>query len=128
VAFLSGAVARLRARANAAGAVMPTITPHETETRRLRGVERALVVFRAYQQTTPELIRELAAVFPHGTPVCALKGRHEQSAEERDLVAAEGERSGAAHHAAVVTLPAIDGAERSALLWKIGRAVSERPV
>lgn len=49
-----------------------------------------VVVFRAYQQTSQELLRSLATTFPDHTPVCVQKGRRSLAEEERDLVDRSG--------------------------------------
>ena len=77
----------------------------------------SIVVFRAFRQTTEDTLRSLSRVFPPETPVCAYKGRHDQTQEEADLIA----RSGLAvttgpPRVVPVVVPGLD-AERSLLIW-----------
>ena len=86
--------------------------------------EDAVIIFRAYQQTSLGLLRSLATVFPERTPVCALKGRRNTAEEEREFI----ERSGYAtvedrEHEGIsppVVVPYSIGAdvpERCLLVW-----------
>ncbi|WP_018527556.1 RsmG family class I SAM-dependent methyltransferase [Alkalispirochaeta alkalica] len=47
-----------------------------------------VVVFRAYQQTTPETLKGLVRVFPAGTTVVAWKGRLETAREDARVIRA----------------------------------------
>lgn len=107
----------------------PTVRILEKETRDLGTTESsnltdAIVVFRAYQQTTPLLLSELATVFPSGTPICALKGRRDQTRAELEIVknspyVATGDGlSQPVIEPTVLPIPMTPGSpERSLLVW-----------
>lgn len=79
-----------------------------------------MVVFRAYQQTSDQFLRELAKMYLPGTPVCAWKGAHEQTREELKIL----ERSPFAAEGRIIPLPAPTGVERSLLTWTVAPATS----
>ena len=83
----------------------------DREGERLSG---CVVVFRAYRQTTAELLRDLSATFPPGTPVCALKGRWETVEQEIRILEASAQAESVA--AERVSVPGV-AAERSVLTW-----------
>lgn len=126
VSFLLGVVPVLRRTAREAGwpEGTPAIRVVEADATQLRGREagrtdEAVVVFRAYQQTSLSLAADLSRTFGPGTPVCALKGRHDQAHREVDLLAA----SPHATEVRVEELPAgAGGEERSVLVWTTGSA------
>ncbi len=116
VSFLLGVTAQVSTELTAGAATLRVVERDatllgKTEEERLDG---ALVVFRAYQKTTPELLGALAATFGPGAPVCAWKGRHAQTESERRLVAASPHAADARMH--VVEVPG-EAAERSVLVW-----------
>lgn len=82
----------------------------------------AMVVFRAYQQTSDQFLRELAAMYPPGTPVCAWKGAHEQTRQELRIL------EGSLHAAEGRIIPLLGeteetGVERSLLTWNVASPI-----
>jgi 16S rRNA (guanine527-N7)-methyltransferase len=84
----------------------------------------AVVVFRAFRQTTEDTLASLAAAFPPETPVCAFKGKIEQTRDEAARIRASGwAMTGPEEHAprvVPVDVPGLD-AERSLLIWHTAR-------
>ncbi len=84
----------------------------------------AIVVFRAFRQTTEDTLASLSAAFPPETPVCAFKGKIEQTSDEAARIHASGwamtnpkER---AARVVPVDVPGLE-AERSLLVWYTAR-------
>ena len=79
----------------------------------------ALVVFRAYQQTSESLLAGLARTFGPDTPVCAWKGQHHQAEEELSLLKSSPFARGAEIHRLVAPVagPRENPPERSLLTW-----------
>ncbi|MFP4151903.1 MAG: RsmG family class I SAM-dependent methyltransferase [Alkalispirochaeta sp.] len=106
------------------GIPTPRIRVLEADADRLSAIEtmppgRTVVVFRAYQQTTPELLRGIAESVPGGTPVYAWKGRREQTDAEAAIVSASPWVEGDVAVDAI-ELPGSD-AERTLLRWSTRR-------
>ena len=116
VSFLLGAAAKVSSWTAPGAAPLRVVEEDatllgKTEGARLSG---AVVVFRAYQKTTPELLRALSTTFGPDTPVCAWKGRHDRTEAERRIVAASPHAADARMH--IVEVPG-EEAQRSLLVW-----------
>ena len=116
VSFLLGAAAKVSSAAAPGAAPLRVVEEDATLLRKREGarLREALVVFRAYQKTTPELLKALSATFGPGTPVCAWKGRHDRTEAERRIVAASPHVADARMH--IVEVPG-EEAQRSLLVW-----------
>lgn len=112
VAFLLGALpalgdaAAIRVREGDAGELGATEAPNLAD---------AIVTFRAFRPTDGALLRDLARVFPDGTPVCALKSA---SAREELAILAESPYA-AVPRIESVSVPGVD--ERLVLMWRTRR-------
>ena len=131
VNFLRGVVPLVLGAFTAGGTVYapPSIRVAAVDADDLGGTEatqlqRSMVVFRAYQQTSEALLASLARTFPPGTPVCALKGRSTSVEMERQLVTASPSADPASTRAYPVQVPGED-VERFALVWRTAAAPSK---
>lgn len=117
VAFLLGVLPGLRRAggdATAANIRALEVDTAHLPTREPNPLSDAAVVFRAYQQTSEELLRQLVRVFGPAAPVCALKGKTEQTQAELHLLHASPHADGGEIH--TVAVPG-NTAERSVLTW-----------
>lgn len=128
VAFLRGAIPLVRGAYGDGAPAIRVVNADFAELGRIEGAHLGdgVVVFRAFQQTSESFLKTLAAAVPPGTPVCALKGRADRTAEEREILAESrwvrntDESIGPAY----VPLPSLPApysevdTERTLLLWE----------
>ena len=114
--FLLGVTAKVSIEIASDGASLRVVEEDatrigKTEEERL---SEGIVIFRAYQKTTDELLQAISSTFGPDTPVCAWKGRHAQTEAELQTVAASPYAAEANMH--TVEVPG-EEAERSVLVW-----------